>query len=230
MLERPAALLLTGGASRRLGRDKATITVGGTTLAERTAALLEQVARPVIEVGPGYTSLICVREEPTGEGPLAAMAAGWAELTRAAGPVRLAPAGGEPVPLGWAVPAGSDGTASGASAGGAGVLVVATDLPWLSVGLLGLLAGHPAPGCVVPLDASGRPQLLCARYSPVALARAARLMRAGRRAVGALLDGEDVTWLAPPEWLPAAGSPAALADVDTPADLAQLTGSEAVGS
>ena len=82
---------------------------------------------------------------------------------------------------------------------------------------------------MVPLDVSGRPQLLCARYTPVALTRAARLMQAGHRAVGALLDGEDVTWLAPREWLPAAGSHAALADVDTPADLARLTGSEAVG-
>jgi molybdopterin-guanine dinucleotide biosynthesis protein A len=104
------------------------------------------------------------------------------------------------------------------------VLVVATDLPGLTVGLLRFLAGHPAQGCVVPLDVAGHPQLLCARYPSFALARAAGLVEQGRRAVGALLDGEDVTWLTVQDWLAAAGSPAALADVDTPADLARLSG------
>ena len=62
---RPAALLLTGGASRRLGRDKATLMVGGVPLARRTAALLVEVANPVIEVGPGYTGLPHVVEKPS---------------------------------------------------------------------------------------------------------------------------------------------------------------------
>src|ERR1700736_1061525 len=82
---RPAALLLTGGTSRRMGRDKATLPVNGTPLAERTATLLAQVADPVVEVGPGWTGLVAVREEPAGQGPLAAMAAGWAYLSGAAG-------------------------------------------------------------------------------------------------------------------------------------------------
>lgn len=37
---------------------------------------------PVIEIGPGYSSLPAVREEPPGSGPLAALAAGAAELSR----------------------------------------------------------------------------------------------------------------------------------------------------
>ena len=251
---RPAALLLTGGASRRLGRDKASLSLGATTLAERTAGLLMQVARPVIEVGPGHTGLVHVREAPAGGGPLAAMAAGWAELTRAEltraeltrteltrtelTRAELTRAeltrAGEP---GAATPrmAGAAGTATPstpAAATGAttpGVLVVATDLPCLTAGLLRLLAGHPTAGCLVPLDAAGRPQLLCARYTPIALRRAVRLVGEGRRAVRDLLEGEDVTWLAPADWLPAAGSPDALADVDTPADLDRLLGREAVG-
>jgi molybdopterin-guanine dinucleotide biosynthesis protein A len=48
-----AALLLTGGASRRMGSDKATILDGdGQPLAVRTANLLAAVADPVLEVGP----------------------------------------------------------------------------------------------------------------------------------------------------------------------------------
>jgi molybdopterin-guanine dinucleotide biosynthesis protein A len=184
----------------------------------------------VIEVGPGYTSLVHVCEEPAGQGPLAAMAAGWAELTRAAEPGRLIEACRDPAPRGGAAAqAGGGRPAPGAvAAGGPGVLVVATDLPGLTVGLLRLLAGHPARGCVVPLDVAGHPQLLCARYPSFTLARASRLVEQGRRAVSALLDGEDVAWLTAQEWLAAAGSPAALGDVDTPADLARLTGCQVV--
>jgi molybdopterin-guanine dinucleotide biosynthesis protein A len=59
-----------------MGRDKATVEVAGVPLARRTAALLSQIADPVIEVGPGYTTLPHIREHPVGSGPLAAVAAG----------------------------------------------------------------------------------------------------------------------------------------------------------
>jgi molybdopterin-guanine dinucleotide biosynthesis protein A len=75
-----AALLLTGGSSRRMGRDKATLVIDGEPLAERTARLLRAVANPVIEVGPGYTDLPTTREQPPGSGPLSALAAGAKSL------------------------------------------------------------------------------------------------------------------------------------------------------
>ncbi len=75
-----AALLLTGGASSRLGRPKATLEVGGVTLATRLAGVLGDVCPLVLEVGPGYSDLESVREDPPGQGPLAALAAGWAAL------------------------------------------------------------------------------------------------------------------------------------------------------
>lgn len=63
-------LLLTGGASRRLGTDKAA------ALAPRVAEVLQAaVDGPVIEVGPGHTGLPSVQEETPGRGPLAAVAA-----------------------------------------------------------------------------------------------------------------------------------------------------------
>ena len=71
------ALLLTGGASRRMGTPKAALPAGPEgTFAARTAALLLRVAAPVIEVGPGWTQLPHVADE--GDGPLAAMSRGWA--------------------------------------------------------------------------------------------------------------------------------------------------------
>lgn len=75
-----AGVLLTGGASRRMGRDKATMALGGLTLAERAAGTLVAVCAPVVEVGPGRSPLPSVQEVPPGSGPLAALAAGWHAL------------------------------------------------------------------------------------------------------------------------------------------------------
>jgi molybdopterin-guanine dinucleotide biosynthesis protein A len=71
-----AGILLTGGASRRMGTDKATLVVDGETLAHRAARTLALVCDPVLEVGTGATDLPVVREDPPGGGPLAALVAG----------------------------------------------------------------------------------------------------------------------------------------------------------
>lgn len=73
-------VLLTGGASRRMGFDKATIVVGGIRLAARLGAELEAVCAPALEVGPGVSGLAVVVDE--GGGPLVAFGAGVAELDR----------------------------------------------------------------------------------------------------------------------------------------------------
>jgi molybdopterin-guanine dinucleotide biosynthesis protein A len=172
-----------------MGRDKATLVVEGLALARRTASLLEAVASPLAEVGPGHSGLAVVAEDPPGQGPLAALAAGAWYLDR----------------LGHAGPA----------------IVLATDLPRLTAGLVDLLASFPCPGSVVPID-GGRPQPLCARYSPSALRKAQELVTAGERSMTALLQQVPVTWLEPADWQAAAGRPDALIDVDTPEDLAAL--------
>jgi molybdopterin-guanine dinucleotide biosynthesis protein A len=59
-----------------MGRDKATIEIGGVTLAERTAALLAGATTLALEVGPGVSGLPSVQEDPPGQGPLAAILAG----------------------------------------------------------------------------------------------------------------------------------------------------------
>lgn len=75
---RCAGILLTGGASRRLGRDKATAPFGGSALAARAAATLAAVADPAIEVGPGVSGLPHV--DDVRQGPLVAIGAGLAGL------------------------------------------------------------------------------------------------------------------------------------------------------
>jgi molybdopterin-guanine dinucleotide biosynthesis protein A len=69
-------LLLTGGASSRMGTNKAELLVDGETLVHRTARLLQAVCDPVVEVGPGYSTLRRVDEKQPGRGPLAALVAG----------------------------------------------------------------------------------------------------------------------------------------------------------
>lgn len=77
-----AGLLLTGGRSTRLGTDKAALVIDGVPLAHRVAGALSAVVAPVVEVGPGRSPLRPVCEDPPGQGPLAALAAGAAELRR----------------------------------------------------------------------------------------------------------------------------------------------------
>ena len=176
-----------------MGRDKAGLVVNGEALGQRTAALLLQVAHPVLEVGPGHTTLPATSEDPPGSGPLAALAAGGRALR-------------------------------GLHHRGA-TLVVATDLPRLTLGFLQLLAEHAdtdPDASVVPRDSRLRPQPLCARYSPAALAAAERLVADGQRAMTALLTCVPVVWLDRASTAGAGpmGDPTPLLDVDTPDDLA----------
>ncbi len=81
-------VLLTGGASRRLGRDKSTLVFHGETLAARAARVLAAVCDPVVEAGPGVSGLVAVQEDPPGAGPLAGVLAA-VELLGVTGPVLL---------------------------------------------------------------------------------------------------------------------------------------------
>ena len=174
-------LLLTGGASRRLGVDKATLVLDGETLAARAARLLAARCDRVLEVGPGVSGMPSIREVPQGSGPLFALAAGATEL---------------------------------AADGGLGsVLLLACDLPWVAPALdvLMVTAGHEL---VIPLDADGRRQYVCARYGPAALVHAIALAAAGEQSLRALVaagPAESVTELR-------GFAPGVFADIDLPED------------
>ncbi|MGH9023504.1 MAG: molybdenum cofactor guanylyltransferase, partial [Acidimicrobiia bacterium] len=98
------------------------------------------------------------------------------------------------------------------------VVVLAVDLPQVTTELLTFLARHPGTGSIVPL-VEGRPQPLCARYSPEALSLAGELVAAGARSMLALLERVEVLWLFEDRWQSVA-SRSALDDVDRPEDLA----------
>ena len=191
---RVAGLLLTGGASRRMGSDKALLEVDGQRLVDRAMAVLTAVADPVIEVGPGWSGVPAVREDPPGAGPLAALGMGAAALRAA----------------------GHDGP----------VLVLAVDMPRVTVELLEFLAGRAGGDIDTAVPrAGGYPQPMCARYGPIVLAAVDERLAAGARSLRDLLetmaaDGH-VAWVEPDEWAAVAG-PEAFTDVDTPEDLRRL--------
>jgi molybdopterin-guanine dinucleotide biosynthesis protein A len=99
------------------------------------------------------------------------------------------------------------------------VLVLGVDLPFVDARLLGLLARHPAAETVVPV-AGGMRQSCCARYAPEALTVAGDLVERGERAMHALLSAVPVIEVTDAEWRAVAPADA-LADLDTPEDLAR---------
>ncbi len=182
-----AGMLLTGGASRRMGTEKARLLVNGRGLANRLAGLLAEVASPAIEVGLGVTRLPSLREVPPGGGPLSAVAAGWEALCALGAP--------------------------------RATLVLACDLPLLTVEVLRMLANWPGESSVVPV-VGGRAQPLCARWSCAAMA-ASRGRLAHDRSLAHLAAGSDTVFIDETVW----GSlvePQAFEDVDRPEDLERL--------
>ena len=188
-----AGLLLTGGASRRMGRDKALIEVDGQRLVDRAVAVLAAVADPVIEVGSGWSTLQAVREDPPGSGPLAALAAGAAALRAAGhdGPVLVLavdmPRVGVELLRFLAARVGPPATA-----------VPRAD-------------GHPQPMC-----ARYGPDVLAAVD-----ARLAAGGRSLRDLLESLAERGEVAWVEEEAWGPVAG-PDAFSDIDTPEDLQRL--------
>jgi molybdopterin-guanine dinucleotide biosynthesis protein A len=154
-MEGVAGILLAGGRSQRMGRDKASLPWHGSTLARRAVGLLARVAEPPVIVVcapdqalPPLPDWVEVAYDPEpGLGPLAGLAVGLA--------------------------------AAGPRAEAAAVCAVDAPLahPVVLAALLGALAAAPA---VVPLR-DGRPQPLFAVYRTELAFLAAALVADGER-------------------------------------------------
>lgn len=155
-----AGVVLAGGESRRMGRDKATMShpSAGISLVEHTVAVLgmrcEQVfvvAAPGQELPPLNARIL--HDEARGEGPLVATGRGL-RAARAAGLHRA--------------------------------FVSAVDMPMLSADLIDRLTGHCDADVVLPSD--GRDHYLAAVYRTSLADRIDALVAAGRRSMRALAD------------------------------------------
>jgi molybdenum cofactor guanylyltransferase len=209
-MARPAAVLC-GGASRRMGRDKALIPVEGVALAVRAARAVAQAgAAPVVAVGGDGPRVVAagIEEIPArwvpdrwpGEGPLGGL------LTALAGLEGLLEAQEKPL-------------------GTTGVLVVACDLVTPSAAALAAvrqaLEDEPEADVVLAVDGQGRRQWLHGAWRFRVAAPLTEAFVAGERALHRAVDRSglrvhEVTGL----------PRAALADADVPADLPGAAGPE----
>ena len=153
--------VLCGGQSRRMGRDKALISVGGTPMAVRVAeALWVAGARDVVGVGrePDVLASLELATMPDGR------------------PGR-GPAAGIATALAWA-----DGDEM--------VMVVGCDLvapsPAAMGATLAVLAQHPTAAVAVPVS-GGRTQWHHAAWRPSAAPAVERALDGGARAVGGVV-------------------------------------------
>lgn len=165
MREAILGAVLIGGESRRMGRDKALLPVGGKPLAARVADVLEQVLPRVVLVGrdPGddrFPGRAFVTDRFPGRGPLAGLHAALLE------------AAGEPVLLTACDLPGLT--------------------PELIEWVIGSEPLSAAPAARVPV-AEGRLQPLCALYGPACLGPAERALASGDLSMHGFLQRLDVT-------------------------------------
>ncbi|MUL83577.1 molybdenum cofactor guanylyltransferase [Mycobacterium sp. CBMA247] len=161
-----AAVVLAGGASRRMGRDKATLPFDGSTMVERVVAAVSERCSPVFVIAaPGQPlpelelSVQVLRDEVRGVGPLLATGRGL----RAA-----------------------------AEAGRDRAFVCAVDMPYLSSDLIDALAlpAERLPADIV-LPWDGRDHYLAGIYRTALTEQIIALVRDGRRSMRALAESVD---------------------------------------
>jgi molybdopterin-guanine dinucleotide biosynthesis protein A len=188
-----AAAVLAGGSSRRMGRDKATLRVGGVELARGVVEVAARVAAPVVVVAPhGHPAVALAARAGAGwvadpgEGPLAAIAAALAAIAARH------------------------------------LLVLAGDHPELRAELLDLLIAERATGEAVACRRGSRLEPLVAVYQRgAALVAAAALLEAGgERSPRALLGALRTRVVEEPQWRAVDPDGASFVDLDDPADLA----------
>jgi molybdenum cofactor guanylyltransferase len=184
-----AGVVLAGGASRRMGRDKATMIYSGpagsgepTTMVELVVSAIGGRCAPVFVIAaPGQPlpelSATVLRDEIRGVGPLLATGRGL----RAA-----------------------------ADAGAERAFVCAVDMPLMTAALIDELAAHHGVDVVLPWD--GRDHYLAGVYRTSLVGHIDQLVAAGERSMRALVDSVNTQRIVMPE------TPA-LTNVNAAADL-----------
>lgn len=168
-----AGAVLTGGASRRMGRDKATLVVDGRPMAATVAtALRDAGCEPVVAVGGdpvtlGEIGLDVIADARVGMGPAGGLVGALRHFATVAGVTHVA--------------------------------VLACDLPQVTGAALAPLVAaareHPAGGVVVATTGEGL-QPAAAIWSLAAADHLEALVAAGTRALHALVAEIDATFVA----------------------------------
>jgi molybdenum cofactor guanylyltransferase len=190
--------VLAGGASSRMGTDKARLVLGGETFIERIAGALQAVASPVMIVGSRREG---ENDRVRLNGNLLPVIPDVFEKWGALGGLHAALSAARTE---WAV-------------------VVACDLPLVTSDLFLHLAGLRADyDAVAPVQEDGRPQPLCAFYRVEACRPATeKLIKAGERRPVTLLQSVHTRWVAFGELADLNGASQFFENVNTPDDYAR---------
>ncbi|OBH64410.1 molybdenum cofactor guanylyltransferase [Mycobacterium intracellulare] len=169
-----AGIVLAGGESRRMGRDKATLPGpgGAATLLEHVVGVVSQRCEPIfVMAAPGQplpeVPARVLRDEVRGQGPL---------------------------------PATGGGLRAAAETGARFAFVCAVDMPLLSASLIDDLIGlatETNAEIVLPWD--GRSHYLAAVYRTDLAERIDGLVASGARSMRALIDASDAQQIVLPE-------------------------------
>lgn len=186
-------VVLTGGRSSRMGADKASLVLGGSTLLDRVVAALSAVADEIVIVRASEQplplvrsagSLVVVADPVEGVGPLGGIATG---LEVASAPI---------------------------------VLVVGVDHPFLRPSLLELLVGRVRTGARWALpEFEGYPQPLCSALSRDLLGEVRARLDTGERSPIAVADALGAVRIGEADWRSADPDGLSFLDVDTPEEL-----------
>jgi molybdopterin-guanine dinucleotide biosynthesis protein A len=195
-LRAAAGIVLAGGESRRFGSDKRSLAIEGVPLLRRVLAALAEVCDELVVVESERSPV-----PPTLLAGLQARVV--ADVSPDAGPLA-------------GIEAGLRAVAPRAA------LVVAADHPWLQPALLRLLlaelGGAPEAAAAVIASERGLEPLLGA-YRPGVADVARRLLEAGERRMGALLDALSVRGVPPSVWRTVDPEGRSLLNVNAAADL-----------
>ena len=192
MIDDCLAVIMAGGDSQRMGRDKASLVLGEQTLMQRVAEIMQVVFPQVVvsvRTPRADIALPQVCDVFSDLGPLAGLCAG------------LDYASQDGVP--W-------------------IFAVATDMPFLRPALIEQLANYRSGvDAVVPL-VDGHPQPLAAFYSIDALPAVRALATGeGKRSLRAALERLQVAYVHAADLIAADPGLGSFVDLDTPEDLAK---------
>lgn len=168
-----AAVVLTGGASRRMGRDKAAIRWGGQTLTQRIVQTVGSRCAPVIVVRAPSQDIadvdaVIIADREPGQGPLVAL---------------------------------GQGLRAAARVGARRAFVCAVDMPLVRAALIEELA--TGTGRIVLATAGGRDHYLAGVYDVGLCDTIDELTTAGERRLGALVEhvGAQRISISDPNWV-----------------------------
>lgn len=192
-----AVVVLAGGRSSRMGRDKASVMLHGRRLLDRTleaAVAVPGVVEVVIVLAPAQViqpvrcaaPVTLVRDTTAYQGPMAGIAAGL-----------------------------------GGTSGAEVALVLGCDTPFVQPGLLALLAARATAGAIVVPVHEGRPQPLCSAIHFEAFEAIRALAAGGTRAASAIADDPRALLVQPDEWTAADPEGLSFLGVNTPEELAR---------